>query len=265
MRNHILPDGNPSVDPRKTRAFTLIELLVVVAIVLILISIALPNFFEAMVRAKVGRARADIRTYITALDAYYADFKNFPRDHWAWWSLGNMGPEPRRAGFIMLTSPIPYLRKLPIDPFGRKDQGHPGESQEDFDDRLAHTSVHYYGASGSDTAWSEGCGDPLRGSPSSGDNDLPYTYPVKDRWCVHTFAVISISPAGVWSHSSSTSVLSPQWQAFPRNLHWGMSHQYRIFTYSPTNGTRSGGQILEMTGDWRNGWFLMDDRIYGHP
>ncbi|MBE7490114.1 prepilin-type N-terminal cleavage/methylation domain-containing protein [bacterium] len=33
--------------------FTLIELLIVIAIILILISIALPNFLEAQLRAKV--------------------------------------------------------------------------------------------------------------------------------------------------------------------------------------------------------------------
>ncbi|MBK7496274.1 MAG: prepilin-type N-terminal cleavage/methylation domain-containing protein [Candidatus Omnitrophica bacterium] len=35
-----------------TRGFTLIELLIVIAIILILIGIALPNFLEAQVRAR---------------------------------------------------------------------------------------------------------------------------------------------------------------------------------------------------------------------
>ena len=35
--------------------FTLIELLVVVAIILILIAIALPNFLEAQTRSKISR------------------------------------------------------------------------------------------------------------------------------------------------------------------------------------------------------------------
>ncbi|MCA9438925.1 MAG: prepilin-type N-terminal cleavage/methylation domain-containing protein, partial [Candidatus Omnitrophica bacterium] len=39
--------------------FTLIELLIVIAIILILIAIALPNFLAAMTRAKVTREKTD--------------------------------------------------------------------------------------------------------------------------------------------------------------------------------------------------------------
>ncbi|KXK39104.1 MAG: Fimbrial protein precursor [Candidatus Hinthialibacteria bacterium OLB16] len=44
------------------RGFTLIELLIVIAIILILISIALPNFLEAQMRAKVARVRSEFRS-----------------------------------------------------------------------------------------------------------------------------------------------------------------------------------------------------------
>jgi prepilin-type N-terminal cleavage/methylation domain-containing protein len=49
-------------------AFTLIELLIVVAIIAILAAIAVPNFLEAQVRAKVSRIKADFRSVATGLE-----------------------------------------------------------------------------------------------------------------------------------------------------------------------------------------------------
>ena len=56
------------------RAFTLIELLIVIAIVLILIAIALPNFLEAQERARVARAKAQLRTLETAVHEHIIDW-----------------------------------------------------------------------------------------------------------------------------------------------------------------------------------------------
>ena len=52
------------------RGFTLIELLIVVAIIAILAAIAVPNFLEAQVRAKVSRGKSDMRSVVTALEAH---------------------------------------------------------------------------------------------------------------------------------------------------------------------------------------------------
>ena len=92
------------------RAFTLIELLIVVAIIAILAAIAVPNFLEAQVRAKVSRVKSDHRTIATALESYAVDTNRYPPE-------GN----PTESGkgvsvcadtslcLIRLTTPIAYL------------------------------------------------------------------------------------------------------------------------------------------------------------
>ena len=96
------------------RGFTLIELLIVIAIILILIAIALPNFLEAQIRARVTKSLAELRTYQTALESYYLDWRMFPRDHDSAWPYF----QPEQNGFTQLTTPLQYLKTLPRDPFG---------------------------------------------------------------------------------------------------------------------------------------------------
>lgn len=92
---------------RRQAAFTLIELLIVVAIIAILAAIAVPNFLEAQTRAKVSRARADLRTVATGLEAYRVDANNYPPND------GNFNVLP-----IQLTTPIAYLSSVGFyDPF----------------------------------------------------------------------------------------------------------------------------------------------------
>src|SRR3990172_4845761 len=95
------------------KGFTLIELLIVIAIILILIAIALPNFLEAQIRAKVTRAKGEIRSLAFAMEAYYLDFKAYPAEtEGDWLDRGRT-----EAGHTWLTTPIPYIHQVLEDPF----------------------------------------------------------------------------------------------------------------------------------------------------
>ncbi|MCA9411691.1 MAG: prepilin-type N-terminal cleavage/methylation domain-containing protein [Candidatus Omnitrophica bacterium] len=126
--------------------FTLIELLIVIAIILILIAIALPNFLAAQMRARVTRERSDMKTLNTAIESLRAEREVLLVDFWddddrritqARFGFNgvNMATQETptflaccahhrqnfRGGttglFIPLTTPIAYLTSVPTDPF----------------------------------------------------------------------------------------------------------------------------------------------------
>lgn len=109
---------------RSQRAFTLIELLIVVAIIAILAAIAVPNFLEAQVRAKVARVHADMRSQATAIESYAVDNNSYPLMGELLQDGSIQLPQQNGAGapahkFLMesLTTPIAYITSLPTDPF----------------------------------------------------------------------------------------------------------------------------------------------------
>ena len=103
----------------KLRAFTLIELLIVVAIIAILAAIAVPNFLEAQVRAKVTRCKNDMRTSATALEAYKVDANHYPLDSYGWVVLRgiNIYTQPDSSEFFVLTTPLAYMTSVPRNVF----------------------------------------------------------------------------------------------------------------------------------------------------
>ena len=104
---------------RKRGAFTVIELLIVVAIIGILAAIAVPNFLNAQVRAKVSRVQSDMHAMSVAVESYRLDENVYP-------PVGNCGVVDSIRwsegwALAVLTTPIAYLASLPMDPF------HPGD------------------------------------------------------------------------------------------------------------------------------------------
>jgi prepilin-type N-terminal cleavage/methylation domain-containing protein len=57
----------------KRNGFTLIELMIVVAIIIILVSIAVPVYAKLVQRARRARVISDFRTIRDSLEAYKAD------------------------------------------------------------------------------------------------------------------------------------------------------------------------------------------------
>jgi len=102
---------------RNPKGFTLIELLIVVAIIGILAAIAVPNFLNAQIRAKVTRVQADFRTLDTALESYRLEFGNYPVAHLIDQKIMSGTAISR---FSALTTPISFISFYPADPFGKK-------------------------------------------------------------------------------------------------------------------------------------------------
>lgn len=94
----------------KSKAFTLIELLIVVAIIGILAAIAVPNFLNAQIRAKVARSQSDMRSLGTALEMYHLDNNQYP-------PTPDTAANLRLARLAKLTSPMAYMSSVPLDPF----------------------------------------------------------------------------------------------------------------------------------------------------
>ena len=100
------------------KAFTLIELLIVVAIIGILAAIAVPNFLNAQIRAKIARAQSDQKHYAEALELYYLDNGAYP-----WTDRLPYDNSILENRWVPITTPVAYMNTTPRDPFGDCEMG----------------------------------------------------------------------------------------------------------------------------------------------
>lgn len=202
---------------RRRQGFTLIELLIVVAIIAILAAIAVPNFLEAQVRAKVSRTKNDMRSMATALESYRVDTNKYPPDGRELLNLG--WTQEQVNAFLLLqvlTTPVAYMTSIPDDTFPNRWLGASREQE------VWARSYTYNGQAQKDLLWALNTTVRQYGKQTShiwalntdGPNRLPNygSYMVFGEDCLnHIFA----------------------WER------WGCQ-------YDPTNGTVSAGDIVRV-------------------
>ena len=224
------------------RAFTLIELLIVVAIIAILAAIAVPNFLEAQVRAKVARVVADMRSMATGIETYRIDNNKYIIRNGDWQSAP---PAPdyippattkvydpdvpgARVGLKMMTTPISYLSTIPVDVFNTqiraKFEAYPGTSAgldywDDYQLQATRKSLN-----------------PIKGQGVGREG----------------FALLSVGPDQFVGLNSSAA--NPDYPAETLAIRNTMR-----YLYDPTNGTNSAGNVYRFSnGMDQNGLFPMN-------
>lgn len=119
----------------RKNGFTLIELLIVVAIIGILAAIAVPNFINAQVRAKVAATESNQKAVGDALEMYRIDTGTYL----PMYAYGGATNWNEYSSYNGLTTPVAYLSSTvaTLDPFASKQHKH--EQANTYDQRFEYT------------------------------------------------------------------------------------------------------------------------------
>jgi len=113
---------------RVQAGFTLIEVMVVVAILAILAAVIVPRVMDQPGKARIAKAKQDIRAIQSALDLYKLDNYRYPTTDQGLQALvSKPGSGPDAKNY----KDGGYLRDLPVDPWGNPYQYlNPGQHRD---------------------------------------------------------------------------------------------------------------------------------------
>jgi prepilin-type N-terminal cleavage/methylation domain-containing protein len=234
--------------------FTLIELLIVVAIIAILAAIAVPNFLEAQVRAKVSRTKNDLRAMATAMELYFVDNNRYTRDSDSSLDAIDVGDAAFNTsnpnwglcanGALTLTTPVAYITSLLSDPF------------------VVDIQVDGAGANG----YRIGSGSWSYASPPinpSDHQDSHLTFETVGR--TPAYVIIGVGPDKNRARMGYKNFpyMSLYEGGASTNLRADKGQPLCYTDYDPTNGTVSLGDVYRFGGEWRNGRFMLNGEVIG--
>jgi len=107
-------------NPNKTRlqsGFTLIEIMVVVVILGILAALVVPNILGRTGEARITAGKSDLQSIGNALDLYKLDNYSYPSTDQ---NLQALVKQPSGYPEANNWNPAGYLKKVPLDPWGKQ-------------------------------------------------------------------------------------------------------------------------------------------------
>ncbi len=212
------------------KGFTLIELLIVVAIIAILAAIAIPNFLQAQIRAKVANVKEGLRTDATALEAYYIDYNSYPLENASNYGAGNSDWDIPTN----LTTPVAYITSTPTDVFDIDPAASSGNfplkwNKQGYEYGIAENTAD--GNPDTDVAYAKITG------PNGADAPYPYV-------------LFSEGPAESLALSMGSQLGGDGYFWYNNGDSYGYNEvcqPYRYW-YDPTNGTVSLGYVVRLPG-----------------